>query len=252
MNKKSISKSKNTQKLLKPTPIIGVVVFVVIIIAGMIFTKAGAIPNYFDIDFLCPGDRASEYRPSYLDTPMYKPAIYLYPERDQQTSVNLKFRGDLTVTYPNYGTGWNVVAHPGGKLTNLADGREYSYLFWEGVDKQASYDMASGFVVKGSDSVRFLQESLSKLGLTPVEYNEFIVFWLPKMQDNKYNLIHFATKSEYDDNAVLDINPKPDSILRIFMVIKKLNDPIVVQPQELKPFERSGFTVVEWGGGLVN
>lgn len=251
MNKKLGSKSKKTQNRPKVTSIVGVVVFLVFIIMGMIFTKVGAIPNYFDIDFLCPGDSLPLDR--YDDEmTLYKPVIYLYPESDQLTTVSLNLRGNLTVTYPSYGTGWSVLAHPGGKLTNLADGREYSYLFWEGTDEQASYDMTNGFVIKGSDSVQFLQESLLKLGLTPVEYNEFIVFWLPKMQDNEYNLIHFATKSEYDDNTVLDINPKPDSILRVFMVIKKINSPVAVKSQVLMPFERNGFTVVEWGGSLVN
>jgi len=46
----------------------------------------------------------------------------------------------------------------------------------------------------------------------------------------------------------LDIRPKPDTIIRVFIVYKKLAVPIFVQEQELKtPQTRRGFTVVEWG-----
>lgn len=52
----------------------------------------------------------------------------------------------------------------------------------------------------------------------------------------------------YIDSASLTINPKPDSILRVFMAFKPLKEAIKVEPQKLEPFERKGFTVVEWGG----
>lgn len=175
-----------------------------------------------------------------------KPVIYLYPEKKTDVSVKLLYNGRLTVTYPEYGNGWNVTAYPGGRLLNHADGREYSYLFWEGVGN-TEYNMKSGFVVKGEDTAGFLQDMLSKMGLLPHEYNEFIVYWLPKMQDNKYNLISFQGR-EYTDSAVLDIDPVPDSLLRVFMAFQPLSEPVDIKPQEITPFERSGFTVVEWGG----
>jgi hypothetical protein len=65
------------------------------------------------------------------------------------------------------------------------------------------------------------------------------------MQNNKYNLVHFATKEEYNDKAILDIKPRPDSLLRVFMVLKKLDAKIEIKPQELSSFERNGFSVVE-------
>lgn len=176
----------------------------------------------------------------------YKPVIYLYPEKETDVSVKLLYNGRLTVTYPEYGDGWNVTAYPDGRLLNHTDGKEYSYLFWEGISN-VEYDMESGFVVKGEDTAEFLQDTLSKMGLLPHEYNEFIVYWLPKMQENKYNLISFRG-SEYTDSAVLDINPAPDSLLRVFMAYQPLSEPVDIEPQEIIPFERHGFTVVEWGG----
>lgn len=105
-------------------------------------------------------------------------------------------------------------------------------------------------MVKGEDTVKFLQEKLAYLGLTPKEYNEFIVFWYPRMKDNAYNFITFAGK-EYTDSARLTITPTPDSMLRVFMVYKPLTGPISIPEQSLTPFIRTGFSVIEWGGTEV-
>ena len=180
----------------------------------------------------------------------YKPVIYLYPSEETEVSVKLSYNGELTTTYPSYGDGWHVTARPDGTLMNKADGKEYSYLFWEGVS-DTEYDMSRGFVVKGEDTTAFLQETLKKLGLTPREYNEFIVFWLPRMQENPYNLITFQT-DRYTESAKLSITPRPDSVLRVFMAYRPLQEPIAVEAQPLPGFERKGFTVVEWGGAQVN
>jgi len=97
------------------------------------------------------------------------------------------------------------------------------------------------------DTVDFLRGKLSYMGLTPKEYNEFIVYWLPRMEKNKYNLIYFPEK-EYSEQAKLTISPKPDSIIRVFMVFKPLKEKIEIEEQILQSNEREGFTVVEWGG----
>lgn len=178
-----------------------------------------------------------------------KPVIYLYPEKQEEVSVKLDYNGDLTCTYPEYDNGWNVIANPDGTLINKSDKKEYSYLFWEG-KSDIEYDFSKGFVVVGKDTKEFLQEKLEYMGLTAKEYNEFIVYWLPKMQENKYNLISFQG-SNYEENAKLDISPKPDSILRVFMAYKPLDKKVTVEEQKLNKFKRTGFTVIEWGGTEV-
>ncbi|MGM9617532.1 hypothetical protein [Butyricicoccus sp.] len=177
-----------------------------------------------------------------------KPVIYLYPEEETEVKVKLDYDGQLTCTYPAYDNGWLVTAQPDGTLM-AGDGKTYSYLFWEGIS-DTDYDMSKGFVVKGTDTADFLQTTLSQLGLEPREYNEFIVYWLPKMQDNPYNLITFQTDA-YTSSARLDITPEPDSILRVFMAYQALEEPVEVEAPELEYAERTGFTVVEWGGTEV-
>jgi hypothetical protein len=175
-----------------------------------------------------------------------KPVLYLYPAQKADVNVQVKLNGGFTCTYPDYGNGWNVTAYPDGKIVNHANRKEYSYLYRE-ADINARYDMSKGFVVKGSDTAEFLQTKLAYMGLTPKEYNEFIVYWLPKMQDNPYNLITFQSGA-YTDAAKLNITPAPDSLLRVFMVYRPLQKPVIIPKQSLPAFERKGFAAVEWGG----
>ena len=179
-----------------------------------------------------------------------KPVIYLYPEETTEISVDLDVDGGFSYTYPYSEEGhWDVVAQPDGTLTNKADGLEYSYIFWEGNSNDFEPDFSEGFCVKGEDITTFFQNVLPKMGLTPKEYNEFIVYWAPLLQKNPYNLISFQGEN-YEDMARLTFSETPDSILRVYMAVKPLDTPVEIEEQTFETFEREGFTVVEWGGGF--
>lgn len=92
---------------------------------------------------------------------------------------------------------------------------------------------------------------IKSIGFTDREAEEFIIYWLPIMGGNEYNLISFQGES-YINAARLDISPAPDSLLRVFMAYKPIWAPVEIEQQIFKGFERNGFTVVEWGGGKVN
>ena len=175
-----------------------------------------------------------------------KPVIYLYPEAEQEIEVELDYAGELTCTYPEYQDGWHVVAQPDGTLVDNVTGKEYSYLFWEG-KSDVEYDLSKGYVIPGEDTAEFLEMKLYELGLNRKEANEFIVYWLPRMQENTYNLITFQDEV-YKNVAKLEITPNPDSVLRVFMVYKPLEEKNEIEEPVLESFDRNGFTVVEWGG----
>ena len=180
----------------------------------------------------------------------HAPIIYLYPEEDTSVNVKLSLDGDLTTTYPLYddAEGWNLTASPDGLLTDIS-GRNYSYLFWE-ADLDMIPDMSHGFCVKGGDTAAFLEYSLKEAGLTDTEANAFIMYWLPQMECNEYNVITFQTSS-YEDAASLEIYPVPDTVIRVNMLWYPSDSYVDLEPQDLgamNPSERNGFTVVEWGG----
>ena len=177
-----------------------------------------------------------------------KPVIYLYPETETRVTVKLDLPGELTCAYPAYDGGWVVTAAPDGTLTD-EHGQTYNYLYWEG-EVANGFDFSKGFCVAGSDTAAFLEDALDRLGLTRREANEFLVYWLPRMQDNPYNLIVFQQEA-YTQSAKLTVSPRPDSVLRVFMAWKPLARPVDVPAQILPGFERRGFTLVEWGGAEV-
>ena len=176
-----------------------------------------------------------------------KPVIYLYPEEQINVSVQVNFPlgGEFTCTYPEYGDGWNVTAMPDGTLYD-ANGDEYYCLYWEGVSRDVMSD-AAGFCVAGKDTAAFLREKLMYIGLTAREANEFIIYWLPKMQDNPYNVITLHTE-DYARSVPLDVSPTPDTQIRVFMTYYASDTPVDIPEQTLPHYERTGFTLVEWGG----
>ena len=181
-----------------------------------------------------------------------KPVIYLYPEQETDVHVELELtEADLNTTYPKYNNGWDVVAYPDGTLLNKADGSHHKYLFWDAVNCRTKFDFSTGFCIAGSDTESFLKEKLTSMGLTEEEMNDFIVYWLPLMEHNAYNLISFQGDA-YTNSAKLNITPSPDSECRIFMAYVPLDDAVDIEPQQLETFERKGFSVVEWGGAEIN
>lgn len=182
---------------------------------------------------------------------VYKPIIYLYPKEDSQLSVNLGYKDKITVSYPKYISSWNVLAKPNGDLIDLNTGNNLYSLYYE---SDAVYNFKvekDGFIVKGEDIATFLEDKLSILGLSDREKEEFIIYWLPILQKNKYNYIRFATQEEINYNMPLQINPAPDTLIRVLMTYKGLNKPIKVEEQKLEAPTRNGFVAVEWGGTKI-
>lgn len=176
-----------------------------------------------------------------------KPIIYIYPEEEMEVSVKVGYPDKLTHTYPKYQDEWKVIAKPDGSLVDIEKGRNLYALYWEGKNTEKT-KVEEGFVVKGEDTISFLEEKLEILGLNEREANEFIIYWLPKLENNKYNYIRFETEEEINRNMPLYINPKPESLIRVMMEYKPLNKKIEVKEQKLETPKREGYTVVEWGG----
>lgn len=178
-----------------------------------------------------------------------KPIIYLYPQ--EVTEVTVQFADEDSVetthTYPEYGPGgWTVIAHPDGTLYDPETDDEFYALYWEGRSGQPE-PFRRGSVVAAEDTVGFFEDSLDQLGLSPREANEFIIYWAPILEENRFNFIHFST-DDWDERVPLDISPAPDSLLRVMMYYRPARGSMKIEPQKFTTPEREGFTVVEWGG----
>ena len=186
------------------------------------------------------------FRPG--DMVVKKPVIYLYPTKEIQVELKLVNDKLLTCTYPKYIDKWSVLANPDGDLTYIPNGRNLYSLYYE-ADSLIDFKMTNeGFIVKGEDTASFLEEKLAILGLNEHEAEEFIIYWLPILEANNYNYIRFATRDEIETNMPLDVNPNPDSIIRVLMTFKGLKSPCRVKEQVLETPKRDGFVLVEWGG----
>ena len=184
-----------------------------------------------------------------------KPIIYLYSKDEKDVHIKLGKPENITSSYPEYvaETGWNVTVHTDSMLTDLNSGKVLYSLYWEGLNKDIEMQ-DTGFIVAGSDTVRFLEEKLAYLGLTERETEEFIIYWLPRLQNNAYNYIRFATEDEINECMPLAITPAPDKTVRIWMEYTSLEEkPEGISEQELIRVNRDelsnlDFYVVEWGG----
>ena len=176
-----------------------------------------------------------------------KPVIYLYPKETMDISVQINIKNSkFTVIYPKFNgkNTWNVKAKPNGDI--LIKDKAYPYLFWE-ADSYKGDEMNEGFIVSEENAEKFLEEKLEIFGLNDKEKTDFITFWLPVLLKNKLSLCTFQSKQFFDDFE-LNITPKPDSLIRVFLSIKKLDAPTNIKEQKLVSYERKGFTVIEWGG----
>lgn len=178
--------------------------------------------------------------------PTGKPVIYLYPTNTTDCQVKLDYDA-FTFCEPAYdpAEGWRVCAQPDGTL-RLADGSSLPYLYWEG-DGWIDFDLSKGVCLPQKEIEGYLRETLPQLGLLPEEYNEMLDYWLPRMADYPYYQLTFAG-ADYVQAAALEVNPAPDSLIRVHLVFVGLWEPVELEAQQLPSPQRQGFTVVEWGG----
>ena len=230
-------------------------------------TKAWIISNWFDIGFLCPNTDIDNYQNYGYEPDCFgfwceeyygpaiagKPIIYLYPQTETEVKLKLWTPENLLHTYPKYNSEkwWNMVAQPNWDLEDMNTWRKLYALYREwkiyGEDNFTEW-----FVVKWKDIIPFFEEKLAVLWLNEREAEEFIVYRLPQMENNKYNLIRFETIEEQDENMPLNITPVPDTVIRVMMDWKAIDEPIDITEQELNTPERTWFTVVEWWWSYKN
>lgn len=184
-----------------------------------------------------------------LDMTVKKPVLYLYPEEDMMVNVTFDNKDKLLSTYPKYKDEWNVFAKKDGTLID-ENGRKYYALYWdENIKHEEKFK--TGFYVKSKDSIKFLEEKLFEMGFTDREANEFIMYWLPIMEQGGDNLVHFHFTEDRQKQNKINIEPEVDSLFRVSIEIKKVKKKVSIKEQKIERFERYGFSALEWGGSII-
>lgn len=144
----------------------------------------------------------------------------------------------MTISDPPYGDGWRVAVAPDGTMTTRgagttndagvashssagsgAGGSRHGFLFYE-ADAPAAGPARVGWLVSGATLHVDLAHILTDLGLQGAEVEALVT---------------------------LDITPPPDAVRRVLFVVRPLVDPVALVPPSFAPFERTGFSVIEWG-----
>ncbi len=184
----------------------------------------------------------------FLSPLIAEPVIYIYDTKKSEITIQPGARIRVTHSYPRIETRWHVTGSDSGKVKIIPTGKEYDYLFWEGY---AGYlpRKISGYVVSKNDIPRFIDQKLTCLGLLRHEIDDFKKAWLPEFSNSPWYFITFYDQETIDQFIPLKINPHPETIIRILMDYRALDTPVKIpEPEFITPPERTGLTIVEWGG----
>lgn len=181
-------------------------------------------------------------------SPYCKPAIYLYPETLSLINVKVVSNQPFTYTDPPYpDNGWNVLANPNG-LINYGN-RFYDYLYYETQVLDSNIKKPEeGFIVERKNIKSFLFSLLPKVGLNPKETIQFSDYWDSALLGSPYYFIGIITPKNLDSITSLAITPKPKTIIRVTLYFEALDKKTEVKSPKISTSNRTGFTVVEWGG----
>ena len=176
-----------------------------------------------------------------------KPIIYFYPEKEMDLSVEFVNKEKLLTTYPKYNNGWNIHLNEDGTFVTGNDNREYYAIYF---DEIANYtcNFEEGFYVNKDNAINFLEEKMDYIGYTNREVNEFVMYWLPILEQNEHSLVYFEQTEERNKECPLIFSTEPNTLIRTMIHIKKVDGEQTIKEQELVHYDRNGFVVTEWGG----
>lgn len=185
----------------------------------------------------------SDFTFHYEGDTVDKPNIYLYPEESQAVSVDLIFGDEafLVTSDPDYADGWQVTAEPDG----LLDGT-WGFLFYEaavGGDLQTTI----GHDVPAAELEAWMLTTLPQYGFNAQETQDFVDFWVDALPPAAWYTFCPQGDAAISPLVELAVSPAPQSRLRLWFVVMPGDAPRALAIPVIEPFERDGFTLVEWG-----
>lgn len=177
-----------------------------------------------------------------------KPVIYLQSPVKLDFSIRVMPATDFTFTYPVYKDQWKGTVYPSGQIE--INGQKYPYLFWDSKQEFVFKKHTNGYHISKKDIVSFLENQLSNSGLNATEKTDFITYWGPRLMQYESVFIQFYLQEDCNQFATIQCDPAPTAINRLYIAFSEWNENLntYIHPVELPAFERTGFSVLEWGG----
>ncbi|MHA1917772.1 MAG: hypothetical protein ACTSUV_05615 [Candidatus Ranarchaeia archaeon] len=179
---------------------------------------------------------------SSMTVRVLKPAVYLYPEEASDINVHVIVNGEITISDPEYNSGWNVSVETNGLIDN-----QYDYLFYE-ADLRYLEIPQEGWCILQNELEDWMDITLEKYGLNEKEISDFKEYWLETLQNNEFYIIKIVSTEFLEENLKLIIDPNQDTLIRVFFVFIPFDSRIELEEPTIYTPVRSGFVVVEWGG----
>lgn len=175
---------------------------------------------------------------------VYKPNIYIYPNEqiDLVLKLNFPMGGQVVSSIPEYGSGWNVKVDTSGLINNT-----YSFLYYESTQPDV-WQRNIGWTIHTESLELFFRQNMTDYGFKGQEIDDFIEYWIPRLNEFPQYSIYPQTKSTIDHVIQLDFSKQPENILRLFYVIEgqnQLQNTLTVP--KINSFKREGYFVTEWG-----
>ncbi len=178
---------------------------------------------------------------------VYKPNIYIYPEKAIDLTVKISFPkgGEIVKSIPKYSDGWSFKVDSLGKID-----KKWNYLFYESIQPD-EWQKKAGWLLKKDTLLTFFENNMNSYGFSTQEIKDFTDYWIPRLKKEKY-LVFPQLKTEIDPLVKLHFSKDPKQILRLFYVIKECKEDILLKsPHIPQKFLRKGFFVTEWGVVLL-
>ena len=222
-----------------------------IVAAEKVLDPGAPFPLYVAVEseaFFCDGMNLFQVEDLILTEIMVeKPAVYIYPEQPGRFEVELEFGQAirLTAMFSDYVEGWDVSVDESGRIDATWD-----YLFYE-IAMRGAPMIKEGWCLSWSELPKGLELITKDLGLNEAEQDDFLDYWMSRLPRRNYYEILPVIGNNLDAWVELKITPAPDAVLRFWLFFKGNDSAAEPTAPSVHAFERTGTTVVEWGGAVI-
>jgi hypothetical protein len=83
--------------------------------------------------------------------------------------------------------------------------------------------------------------------MNEAEIDDFVEYWEVNLPESNYYSISLLDMETLDKSVKLTIDPEPDTLIRVILVIRSIDSPVEISTPDITTPEREGFVAVEWG-----